>query len=181
MGSSERKIIEIKLYSPLTGSFYDSEGYGRPLSSGALYGYKRELQKALEKDWIEQKERGLAEYLSAPALRERIISMHPSVEAWQYSLWSVLAVKCHGALSAGELEALKDEWHGQMTDGWGESFAEDAIDCDEGCCLYVDYRDTGRNRIRTEQELKGITEEQGIHDDTDVQRMADNAQDIGMV
>lgn len=180
MGSAEREITEIKLYSPLTGSFYDSEDHGKLLSSGALYGYKREIQKALEKDWIQQREKGLAEFIGNPELKGRIASMHPSVEAWWYSLWSVLEVKCQGALSPEELEALKDEWHGQMTDGWGEAFAQDAIDCDEGCRLYVDYRDTGRSGIKTEQELKGIMEEQEVHRDADVPQATGSTQTMGM-
>ena len=155
-------IMEIKLYSPLTGSFFDAEGDGKRMGSGALYGYMREIQKALEDDWIQQKEAGLAEFIGNPALKGRIISMHPAVDVWQYSLWSVLEVKCRGTLSAEELEALKDEWHGQMTDGWGDAFAQDAIDCGEGGSLYVDYRETGRSGIRTEQEWKGISEGEGM-------------------
>ncbi|MCI9071473.1 MAG: hypothetical protein HFH80_01450 [Lachnospiraceae bacterium] len=149
--------MEIKLYSPLSGRFYDSEDYSRALNRIVLSGYKREIQNALDKDEIRQSERGLAEYLQPLSLRERIISMHPGVEVWSHGIWSVLTVKCHGVVSDGELETLKDEWHGQMTDGWGESFSQEAVDSDEGCSLYVDYMDTRRSSIKTEQELKGIT------------------------
>jgi hypothetical protein len=179
MGSVEKGITELKLYSPLSGRFFDSEDCGRALNRITLSGYKREIQDALGKDEILQSEKGLAEYIQPPSLKERIISMHPGVEVWSYGMWSVLTVKCRGALSGGELETLKDEWHGQMTDGWGESFSQEAVDCDEGCCLYVDYVDTKRSSIKTEQELKGITEEQEMPGDTGMQRAAGSTQTMG--
>lgn len=77
-------------------------------------------------------------------------------------------------------ETLKDEWHGQMTDGWGESFAQEAVDCDEGGSLYVDYMDTKRSGIKTEQELKGITQGQEIPGETGVQRATGGTQAMGM-
>ncbi len=180
MESAEKGIVEIKLYSPLSGRFFDSEDYGRALNRIELSAYKREIQGALDKDEIRQSERGLAEYVEPLSLRERIISMHPGVEVWSYGMWSVLTVKCHGALSDGELETLKDEWHGQMTDGWGESFAQEAVDCDEGGSLYVDYMDTKRSGIKTEQELKGITQGQEIPGETGVQRATGGTQAMGM-
>lgn len=163
MGSADKEITEMRLFSPLTGSFYDSENYFKPLSGGALYGYEYEIREALEKDWIKQGEKGLGEFLRDPVLKERIVSMYPSVDVWQYSLWGVLEIKCRGALSPEELGVLKDEWHGQMTDGWGETFAQDAIDCGEDCRLYVDYGNAEKSGIWTEQELKSILEEQRIH------------------
>lgn len=180
MESEKIDIVEIKLYSPLSGRFFDSEDYGRALNRIELSAYRREIQSALDKDEIRQSERGLAEYVEPQSLRERIISMHPGVEVWSYGMWSVLTVKCHGVLSDGELEKLKDEWHGQMTDGWGESFAQEPVDCDEGCCLYVDYMDTKRSSIKTEQELKGITEGQEMLGDAGVQRITGGTHAIGM-
>ncbi len=180
MESVEKGFAEIKLYSPLSGRFFDSEDYGRALNRIELSAYKREIQSALDKDEIRQSERGLAEYVSPQSLRERIISMHPGVEVWSYGMWSVLTVKCQGMLSEGELETLKDEWHGQMTDGWGESFAQEPVDCDEGCCLYVDYMDTKRSSIKTEQELKGITQGQEIPGDAGGQRLTGATQAMSM-
>ena len=180
MGSAEKGITEIKLYSPLSGRFFDSRDYGRALNRIELSAYRREIQGALDKDEIRQSERGLAEYVEPLSLRERIISMHPGVEVWSYGMWSVLTVKCHDVLSEGELETLKDEWYGQMTDGWGESFAQEPVDCDEECCLYVDYMGTKRTSIKTEQELKGITEEQEMLGDAGVQRLTGGTHAIGM-
>ena len=51
---------------------------------------------------------------------------------------------------------------GQMADGWGEGFVQREIECEEGCRLFVDFGAASRNRIKTEQELKGTqTAEQG--------------------
>ena len=43
-----------------------------------------------------------------------------------------------------------------MADGWGEGFVQQDIECEEECRLCVDFGAASRNRIRTEQELKGI-------------------------
>lgn len=82
--------------------------------------------------------------------------MHPAVEVWNYCLWGVLQVECREALSPEETERLKSQWYGQMTDGWGEGFVQQDIECEEGCRLCVDFGAASRNRIRTEQELKGL-------------------------
>ena len=82
--------------------------------------------------------------------------MHPAVEVWDYRLWGVLKVGCREALSLEETERLKQEWYGQMTDGWGEGFVQRAIECEEGCRLCVDFGAASRDRIQTEEELKGI-------------------------
>ena len=65
-------------------------------------------------------------------------------------------MECREELSPEETERLKSEWYGQMADGWGEGFVQQDIECEEECRLCVDFGAASRNRIRTEQELKGI-------------------------
>ena len=148
--------VKMRLYSPLVGAFYDSEDHCTSMDGYALGGYDWTIRKALEKDWIQKSRAGLAEYLDEGPLKEKVISMHPAVEVWNYCLWGVLQVECREALSPEETERLKSQWYGQMTDGWGEGFVQQDIECEEECRLCVDFGAASRNRIRTEQELKGI-------------------------
>lgn len=148
--------VEMRLYSPLVGAFYDSEDHCTSMEGCALRGYDWTIKKALEKDWIQKRRAGLAEYLDEGPLKEKVVSMHPAVEVWDYQLWGVLQVECREELSPEETERLKREWYGQMADGWGEGFVQKGIECEEGRRLCVDFGAASRNRIRTEQELKGI-------------------------
>ena len=125
----------IRLFSPLQGWFYDEEGDCKSLSGGALYGYHRQIRRALREDWIQGQEAGLAEYLPEGPLKEKVVRMHPSIDIWLCRVWGLRIVECTQALSAGEIEELKREWHGQMNDGWGEGFAQQGIECDTGCRL----------------------------------------------
>ncbi len=144
----------VRLFSPLKGWFYDAEGYCTELSGGALYGYDREIQKALGEDWIQREEGGLAKYLPEGPLKEKVARMYPSIDIWLCSAWGVLTVECTQELLAEEVRELKQEWLGQMNDGWGEGFAQQGIDCGFGSRLYVDFDTFSQDKIRTEQELK---------------------------
>ena len=86
--------IKMRLYSPLVGAFYDSEDHGTSMDGYALRGYDWTIQKALENDWIQKSRAGLAEYLDEGPLKEKVVSMHPAVEVWNYCLWGVLQVEC---------------------------------------------------------------------------------------
>lgn len=163
MESREKKEpVKIRLYSPLMGIFYDSEDNDTTFDGYALKGYDRSIKEAVKQDWIAESRAGLAEYLEEGPLKEKIVRMHPAVDAWNYCLWGVLEVECREALSPEETEQLKREWYGQMTDGWGEGFVQQEIECEEGCKLFVDFGAAARNRIRTEQELKGIRAEEQV-------------------
>ncbi len=151
-----KEPVKMRLYSPLVGAFYDSEDHCTSMDGYALRGYDWRIKKALENDLTEEGRPGLAKYLDEGPLKEKVISMHPAVEVWDYCLWGVLEVECREELSPMETERLKSEWYGQMADGWGEGFVQRDIDCEEECRLCVDFGAASRNRIQTEQELKGI-------------------------
>jgi len=99
----------MRLYSPLVGAFYDSEDHCTSMDGYALSGYDWTIKKALEKDWIQESRAGLAEYLDEGPLKEKVVSMHPAVEVWNYCLWGVLKVECREELSPEETERLKSE------------------------------------------------------------------------
>ncbi len=157
MENKETKApVTMRLYSPLVGGLYDSEDHCTTMDGYALRGYDWTIRKALKEELLEEGRPGLARYLDEGALKEKVLGMHPAVEIWNYSLWGVLEVECREELSPEETEELKREWYGQMTDGWGEGFVQQDIECEEGCRLCVDFGAAARNRIQTEQELKGI-------------------------
>lgn len=151
----QKEPVKTCLYSPLCGAFYGSGGGYEFFHNYQLKGYGKEIQETIKKNWVQGCKGGLAESLQNARLKERIVSMYPKVEAWGCSLWGVLEVESRGKLEPEELECLKDEWYGQMTDGWGEGFVQEAVDCGYGCELYVDFGTGGRAGIKTEQELKG--------------------------
>ena len=110
----------IRLYSPLLAELVDEDGYSSSLSSVGLISYEEDIRDAIAADDILKTEKGLADYLDNQLLKQRVISMCPTVERYQYNLWGVLEIKSHGELNQEELEVLKREWAGQACDGWGE-------------------------------------------------------------
>mgnify|MGYP000232217450 CR=1 FL=1 len=86
---------------------------------------------------------------------EITLSDGTAVEIWQGELWGVLEVKSHGSLSEKELEAVKDYWSGQESDGWGEGFEQRPIQIEDGE-LYVSFWNSSDSFfITTEEQLKG--------------------------
>ena len=151
----------IRLYSPLLAELVDEDGYSSSLSSVGLISYEEDIRDAIAADDILKTEKGLADYLDNQLLKQRVISMCPTVERYQYNLWGVLEIKSHGELNPEELEVLKREWAGQACDGWGECFSQEGIECESDCDLYV-YFGHSKFRVQTEQELKGIVPEQEL-------------------
>lgn len=60
-------------------------------------------------------------------------------------------------MTPDELEWTKKYWMGQIADGWGESFEQTDIECEDGGILNVHfYNSLMIYGPRTEQELKGV-------------------------
>lgn len=152
-------VVVTRLFSPLSGTYENEEGYQSSFSAMDLAGYEFNIRKAIEVNFIQENPKGLAEYLNNQLVKRRVISMFPTVENYRYQLWGVLEVKSRGELRPEEWTFIKEEWTGQTADGWGEVFEQEEINCGEGDTLYVHFY-TGEMDIRTEEELKGITEEQ---------------------
>ena len=150
-----------RLFSPLQAELVDEDEYSSSLSSVGLIAYEDHIRKAIAEDYVLRTEKGLGDYLDNQLLKRRIISMRPTVERYQYNLWGVLEIKSHGELNPEELEVLKREWAGQAYDGWGEGFSQEGIECESDCDLYV-YFGHSKFRVQTEQELKGIVQEQEL-------------------
>lgn len=157
------EVVVTRLYSPLAGTFEDEEEYRSSLSAFSLAGYEYNIRKAIEEDSIQDVRKGLAEYMDHQLLKQRVISMFPTVETYRYHLWGVLEVKSRGKLQPEEWDFIKEQWTGQASDGWGEGFEQNEIDCGEGGYLYVHFHADGMP-IQTEEELKG-----GVQELTDIQ------------
>lgn len=145
------------LYSQLIGDFCDSVGYDESFGANQLVSYEEEIQKDLEKDFIFEQKRGLAEYLDNQLMKQRILCMFPAIEVYHHALWAVLKVETKGELTPDEMEWAKEFWTGQAADGWGESFEQTDIECEDGGILNVHfYNSSMLYGLRTEQELKGV-------------------------
>ena len=76
--------------------------------------------------------------------------------------WGVLEVESHNQLSEREIEAVKEYWEGQESDGWGEGFEQRGIKIPEGE-LYVSFWNSGDEFfLTTEEGLKGEEQEPDI-------------------
>lgn len=155
------EVTSFKLFSPLRGSIYPRDGcigisdHATDLYSCDLGMYEDSIREMVEKECGDLDARfGLAAYISNCLLKQKVASMMPTVENWRDELWGVLEVKVHGKLTDGELKELMEEWTGQASDGWGESFEQRPIQVADGE-LYVSFWNSDSDFfIKTEEELK---------------------------
>lgn len=154
-------IERIRLFSPLTADMYIKDEWGElssvseEVTSFELCDYETQILELIQREHLDHEgQRGLALYLDNQLLARKICSMHPTVEVWHGELWGVLEIKSRGTLSEKELEAVKEYWQGQESDGWGEGFEQREIQTLEGE-LYVSFWNSGDDFfIKTEEELK---------------------------
>lgn len=154
-----------RLFSPLNAKLYTREEWGYSdtpveISAYELCEHEGAILEMIQQEKLEDEgERGLAVYLDNQLLKRRVISMNPTVEIWQGELWGVLEVQSRGNLTDAELEAVKKEWCGQESDGWGEGFEQRPIETEDGE-LFVSFWNPGSSFfITTEQNLKQPSEQ----------------------
>ena len=152
--TTERSVL--RFFSPLIATMYTKddwgnlEEYGEEVFPAELCSYETEILKRIAEENLEEEgDRGLAVYLDDPKLEEKIYSMKPTVEVWHGELWGVLEVESHNQLSEREIEAVKEYWEGQESDGWGEGFEQRGIKIPEGE-LYVSFWNSGLLRAAME-------------------------------
>lgn len=107
-----------------------------------------------------ENERGLAEYLDTGTLKEKVQSLHPSVEVLHGELWGVMTAQLSAALTSEETVELISQIEGQNRDGWGADFKQNPINTRD-CELYISFCNSGSYIIKTEQELKLDLEQNG--------------------
>ena len=160
------ELTTLKLFSPLYPQLYERNEWGdlesEPVTMGAdeLCGYQDDILAAIERENLQEEgDRGLAVYLRNELLKRKVFSMNPTVEEWNGRLWGVLEVQSYGPLSDAEMKAVKDEWSGQESDGWGEGFEQREIKIDAGELCVSFWNSDDSFFIKTEQELKSEPEQ----------------------
>ena len=171
----------LKLYMPLTASFYgrnewgDWDEIGEEWDGRTLLDYEDRILGVMVKNRTpEEAERGLMHWCDKDSLdakvrsavftaeardgRAKVRSAVFTAEARDGRLWGVAECQVIGQLSPEELTGLKDFLSGQAGDGWGEGLEQQAIRVDGGE-LYVHLWQSEGWSIQTEAERFGQTQD----------------------
>lgn len=153
----------LKLYMPLKGStYYDENDYGDLYQTDyemevypeELAEYEDAISEALEKNSLpEEKERGLMKYYdSADSVNAKVKRYDFSVENVGGKLMGVATLQLNAPLADNELEKIKSEISGQVSDGWGEGFEQREVNCN-GKEIYVSFWQSKNWSLQTAEEL----------------------------
>lgn len=133
----------LKLYMPLTASFYarnewgDWDETGEEWDGRTLLDYEDRILGAMVRNRVpEEAEWGLMHWCDKEFLDVKVRSAVFTAEARDGRLWGVAECQVVGQLSPEELTGLKDYLTGQAADGVGEGLEQQAIRVDSGE-LYV--------------------------------------------
>ena len=162
---------QLKLYMPLTASFYarnewgDWDETGEEWDGRTLLDYEDRILGFMVRNRVpEEAERGLMLWCDKEFLDVKVRSAVFTAEARGGRLWGVAECQVVGQLSPEELTSLKDYLTGQAADGVGEGLEQQAIGVDGGE-LYVHLWQSEGWSIQTEGERFGQTQIQEPHDD----------------
>ena len=162
---------QLKLYMPLTASFYarnewgDWDETGEEWDGRTLLDYEDRILGFMVRNRVpEEAERGLMLWCDKEFLDVKVRSAVFTAEARDGRLWGVAECQVVGQLSPEELTSLKDYLTGQAADGVGEGLEQQAIRVDGGE-LYVHMWQPEGWSIQTEAEQFGLTQIQEPPDD----------------
>ena len=162
---------QLKLYMPLTASFYarnewgDWDETGEEWDGRTLLDYEDRILGFMVRNRVpEEAERGLMLWCDKEFLDVKVRSAVFTAEARGGRLWGVAECQVVGQLSPEELTSLKNYLTGQAADGVGEGLEQQAIRVDGGE-LYVHLWQSEGWSIQTEGERFGQTQIQEPHDD----------------
>ena len=162
---------QLKLYMPLTASFYarnewgDWDETGEEWDGRTLLDYEDRILGFMVRNRVpEEAERGLMLWCDKEFLDVKVRSAVFTAEARGGRLRGVAECQVVGQLSPEELTSLKDYLTGQAADGVGEGLEQQAIRVDGGE-LYVHLWQSEGWSIQTEGERFGQTQIQEPHDD----------------
>lgn len=159
----------MKLYMPLTADFHGQDEYGDMDTEGVfmdgreLLDYEGDILLELVKQRMPvEAERGIMHwYDKNDTVNDKVKSVVFTVEERKNQLWGVAECQVIGELSQSELEILKEYITGQASDGWGEGFEQQEIECADGG-LYVHLWSWDKDwEIKTEEECFGQKMAQG--------------------
>ena len=159
---------QLKLYMPLTASFYarnewgDWDETGEEWDGRTLLDYEDRILGFMVRNRVpEEAGRGLMLWCDKEFLDVKVRSAVFTAEARGGRLWGVAECQVVGQLSPEELTSLKDYLTGQAADGVGEGLEQQAIRVDGGE-LYVHMWQPEGWSIQTEAEQFGLTQAQGM-------------------
>ena len=160
---------QLKLYMPLTASFYarnewgDWDETGEEWDGRTLLDYEDRILGFMVRNRVpEEAERGLMYWHGVQdSVDAKVRSAMFTAEARDGRLWGVAECQIIGQLSPEELAGLKDFLTGQASDGWGEGFEQREIRVDGGE-LYAHLWQVDGWSIQTEAEQFGLTQAQGM-------------------
>jgi len=113
-----------------TGEYWKADIYDDEyrITDEAAFGYLDAIELAIlrEREKNLDKTHGMAEYLP-DELRKKVWSMFPCVECHGDRLYCVTKLELTAPLTPEETALLKDDWSGQLSDGWGEGFTQREI------------------------------------------------------
>ncbi len=137
----------IKFYYPASVSYYERNAYGdmdyepTELSPRNAASYLDEILGRISKEQDDSEmERGLMVYYHGDdSVNRKIYSAKPSAEVIDGKLYGVAVCRVNGSLTGEEIDKFKEEWSGQMSDGYGEGFEQRGIRCRDGNEIYVSF------------------------------------------
>lgn len=130
--------LELKLYMPLKAITYDVENdYGytetsdeaEEISAQELLKYEDDILMVIEKlKYPEEVNRGLMKYYDhKDTVNAKVSKYDITVQEVNGVLMGVAVLALNAPLTDAELERIKEEITGQMSDGWGESMEQREI------------------------------------------------------
>ena len=161
---NQQDFITEKLYSPVTFQlrdnamleYYDDSDYWRDeISHEDAWGYMDQIELAMRRDRDTlDSSRGMMEYYSdSEAVNSKVHSLFPNIELRGDKLWCVAEMKLTAPLTAEETAELKEWWHGQLSDGWGESLEQREIKVPNGELYIEPWKPDQSFFIDTEREF----------------------------
>lgn len=138
----QNNLQTLRLFSPLFPKVYRENEYDNydnepeDINASEACDYEDEILAAIKREHLPSEgERGLAVYLYDELLKSKVYSMNPNVEQWNGKLWGVLEVQTYSELADSDLEALKSEWCGQESDGYGGGWSKDQFKLSVASCI----------------------------------------------
>lgn len=162
------QTMELKLYSPLSAELVEDApardwiDEPEPPDAQTLDGedltapvFHTAILKGIEAEQApEEAERGLMLYYHGPeAVKEKVVSLFPTVEEVDGKLYGVAVCQIREQLTPDELAELKEFCAGQYADGWGEGYEQRPRKTEYGD-LYVSFWQGEDYFILTKAEME---------------------------
>ncbi|WP_455650224.1 recombinase family protein [Enterocloster citroniae] len=167
--TEERKAESMRLFQKLTGEVM-AGGDETPscLDGMGLVPYMNAIRERMASTLNKEYDgSGLLNSFWDSHIRQKLISVRPSVDEYDGRLYQTLEIKSHGSLNEREIGMIKEEWMDRKKTDW-ISFVYQMETEDGGHLRIIPHDDM--SAIQTEAELTGI--DSGIDEGVDNQIMS---------